>query len=308
MLDFQTLEIQDKKWVEPILAAEASQSAGYDFATIYLWAPMWRQKAARVGDRLILRYQENDAYFFAYPVGSGPLEPAVQAMRESAAALGLPLRMTGVTAPQREKLEQAFPGMFRYEAIPDSYDYIYEVERLATLSGKKLHGKRNHCNKFEQSFENWSFRPMTPEDAPVVLALLQQWNEKEADDPEEAGEGMSLQAEWEAICRALDGFAELEMDGGLLFCEGEPVAFTMASKSYQNTMDVHFEKAKPEIPGAYSMINREFARMLREKYSDLQYLNREEDLGIEGLRKAKQSYQPAYQVEKFLAIEEETGQ
>lgn len=299
MLEFKTLQLSDRAWVEPLLAAEGSRSAGYNFGTLYLWAPMWRQSVARLDDRLIIRYDQEAKTYFAFPVGSGPLKPAIEVIAAHAAEVGAPcLRLFGVTCLQKAALEAVYPGHFRFEHTPDSDDYLYATEKLATLSGKKLHAKRNHCNKFEQTYD-WRFEPMTASHFPAVLELLQRWN----DEKDENG-GISLQAEWEAVCRAIDGFAELQLEGGVLFAENEPVAFTMGSPSYGSTMDVHFEKVRPDIPNAYAMINREFARMVQQKHPELRYLNREEDLGLEGLRKAKQSYHPVSMVEKFTAIQE----
>ena len=297
MLALKPLELSDRSWVEPLLAAEASRSAGYTFGTLYLWAPMWRQVAARVLDRLVVRYQSDGTEYFAYPPGKGPLIPVIEAMRDHAEAFGVPLKLIGVTNPQRAALEALLPGCFRFEEDRNGFDYLYSVEKLATLSGKKLHGKRNHCNRFEQDYD-WHFEALEPRHFPAVLDLLQEWNKN-------APESVSTQAEWEAVCRAVDGYAQLEMEGGMLFVEDTPVAFTMASKGYRSTMDVHFEKAREDYPGSYAMINREFARMVHRKYPQLHYLNREEDMGIPGLRKAKESYHPACMVQKHTAFWQE---
>ncbi len=295
-MEFKTLQLSDRAWVEPILAAEGSRSAGYNFGTLYLWAPMWRQTIARFEDRLIIRYDLKEKTYFAFPAGSGPLKPAIEAMAAHAAEVGAPnLRLFSLTCLQKAALEAVFPACFRFVHTPESDDYLYAAEKLATLSGKKLHAKRNHCNKFEQTYD-WRFEPMTPAHFPAVLELLRLWNDEKDTDG-----GISLQAEWEAVCRAIDGFAELKLEGGVLFADNEPVAFTMGSLGYGSTMDVHFEKVRPDMPNAYAMINREFAKMIHGKYPELRYFNREEDLGLEGLRKAKQSYYPVSMVEKFTA-------
>jgi len=296
MLNFSKLSLADKEWIEPIVRAENSRSAAYCFGTIYIWDPMFQQYVARFEDRLILKYRFESKPFYAYPVGSGPLKPALLAMEEYAASAGFPFVLRCVTETQVQALENALPGYFSTEPDSDSDDYIYDAESLATLAGSRLHGKRNHINRFIAS-HSWHFEPLSREHIPACLTLLEDWIRHSAED---SGH------EKQAILRAFDQWETLGQDGGVLFAEGQLVAFTFGERISDDTFCVHVEKAYADINGAFPMINREFVRHILEKYEGIRWINREEDLGLENLRRAKSSYLPAFMERKFTVRAKET--
>ena len=200
----------------------------------------------------------------------------------------------------KEELEALYPGKFEFTACRNSYDYIYTVEELSELHGKKLQSKRNHCNRFEDEFPDWFTAPITDDNLPQCHEMLRVWYETH-EPAVNAQELDQLQLEKTALQRAFDHFDELEMDG-LLLSDGERIiAFSMGSRMNRDYYDVGFEKAFPDVNGAYAMINREFSRMIAEKYPEVQFLNREDDMGSEGLRRAKESYQPTVLLEKYVA-------
>ena len=174
---------------------------------------------------------------------------------------------------------------------------------MADLAGKKLQKKRNHCNRFQLLHPHCEITPITDENAEAVLAMVESWYaEKKAADPT-----ASFRLEQAAITKALRCRESLGMEGIVLTNKGRIIAMTLGSFLSENTFDVQFEKAMEGYDGAYAFINREFARFLREKYPDLKWLNREDDLGMEGLRKAKLSYYPDRLVEKSWACLKEDG-
>ena len=191
-------------------------------------------------------------------------------------------------------LERLFPGKFEFTSYRDSFDYIYTVEELAELHGKKLQAKRNHCNRFEAEHPDFKTQRVTPETIPLCREMTEKWYE--AHDWNE-----KIEYEKIAIARAFDCFSETGMDGLLLVENGEVLAFSLGARMNERYYDVCFEKAFSAINGAYAMINREFSRMIAEKYPAVAYLNREDDMGEPGLRKAKESYQPTLLLEKFTA-------
>ena len=237
---------------------------------------------------------------FSYPVGSGPLQPAIQMMEQLAACQGQPLVLKAVTAPQRQKLEEEMPGFFTFCESRDSEDYMYEVEKLASLSGKKLQAKRNHCNRFEQDHPDFKTEIVTPENLQRCRAMVSTWYEVHEWNEQ-------IEQEKTAIARAFDHFEASHMDGLMLIDAGEVIAFSMGARMNELYYDVCFEKAYSAINGAYAMINREFSRMIAQKYPELQFLNREDDMGEPGLRKAKESYQPTCLLEKYNACLQEEG-
>ena len=183
----------------------------------------------------------------------------------------------------------------------DGYDYLYEVERLAELGGKKLHAKRNHINRFVENNPTWAYEEITPATLPECLEMDKEWyrrslqREGDAEERDLGDEGIALRT-------AMEHYEELGLEGGLIRVYGEVVAFTIGDRLSADTYDVHFEKAYGELQGAYAMINREFARWVRARHPEIRYLNREDDMGVEGLRKAKQSYYPDLMVEKHTAV------
>ena len=236
-----------------------------------------------------------DMPFFAYPVGTGSLEPVLAEMLLYAKEKGFPFTMRGVTAEHLPQLLAIFPDC-TVESERPLWDYVYSAEKLATLSGKHLHGKRNHINRFE-SQNDWEFRPMTKDDHPACLALLDEWM---SENPEDLHAGAA--DERMAIERAFDHFEPLGLMGGVLFVSGILAAFTMGEPVCAHTFVVHFEKARSDLNGAYPMVNREFVRLIRQRYPDILWINREDDMGLDSLRQSKESYHPDHMVEKYTVV------
>ena len=303
MEPFRCPDPADRQWVLPLLAAEGEMGCEYNFDNIYLWSRAYPQKLSRLGDRLLVRIQGSLGTCYLYPAGSGPLAPALDALSQDAAAHGAPLTLVCVTAAQRQALEEQFPGRFSFQEDRDGWDYLYDVNRLADLPGKKLHAKRNHIHRFDEQFPDWMFEPITPANIPECLDLERAWSARREESEPEAGEE-SLSEETIAVIEALYHMEPLGLEGGLIRAGGTPVAFSLGSLTTPECFDVHFEKADGDIQGAYAVINREMARMVRQRHPQVRWLNREDDLGLEGLRKAKLSYSPDILLEKFTAREE----
>jgi hypothetical protein len=143
---------------------------------------------------------------------------------------------------------------------------------------------------------------MTRQSLPECLKMDEQWD-RQSRDREGSEEAADLTHEAAALRCAVSSFDALQLEGGVLRVFGEVVAFTIGDRLSNDTYDVHFEKAYGELQGAYTMINRLFAAWIREHHPDIRYLNREDDMGVEGLRKAKASYYPDLMVEKYSAVQ-----
>ena len=301
MITFHAPQLADKPWVDELLARADYRGCDYNFTNLFAWSRAYGQEIARVDDFLVTRVCGRMGCSYMYPAGSGDLRAVVLALEEDATGRDSPLRLVCLTGGQVEELEAAFPGEFEFAADRDGYDYLYEVDRLADLTGKKLHAKRNHINRFVENNPSWVYEEITPESLPECLAMDKEWyrrslqREGEAEERDLGDEGVALRT-------AMDHFHTLGLEGGLLRVYGEVVAFTIGDRLNSDTYDVHFEKAYGELQGAYAMINREFARWVRERHPDVKYLNREDDMGVEGLRKAKESYYPDLMVEKHTAV------
>lgn len=296
MVQFKTVTLCDKEWVDRIVFSENSPSADYNFGNIYIWDKHFRQLISRCGGRMLtkLRYEGHPS--FVFPIGTGPLRPAIEALREFAAFKGYPFRLHGVTEAHRTLLEEEYSGCFEYTEDINCEDYIYSAEKLATYSGKALHGKKNHCNRFEAE-NDWQFVPLTRELIPGCLDMLDVWSEENSDRLDS-----SISYEHDAIIRAFAAYERLVLEGGVLLSAGKIIGFTVGEMTSSDTVDVHFEKAEGSINGAYPMVCREFTRMMMKNHPELRYVNREDDMGLEALRFSKQSYKPEYLLKKYTAL------
>lgn len=300
---FQSPQFEDREWAQPLLSAEASPACEYNFANIYLWSRAYPQQIARLDDRLLVRIQGSLGLCYLYPAGSSPLAPAVDALANHAAANGVPLTLVCVTEEQRAALEAACPGRFAFEEDRDGFDYLYDVNRLADLPGKKLHAKRNHIRRFDEQFPDWLLEDITPANVPECVELERQWA---AIRQEEAGEdGSTVSEETIALIEALYHMDKLGLEGALIRADGSPVAFSLGGFITPEVFDVNFEKSFGDIQGAYPAINRELARLIRSRHPQVKWFNREDDMGLEGLRKAKLSYYPDLLLTKYTAREVE---
>lgn len=298
MIPFKAIELRDKAWIDAAVQAEDSRSADFNFANMYMWDCSYRQLVADLGGRMVAKPKYMPFPFFAFPIGAGDLKAAIEQLRAYAEAHGFPFCVQGVTKENREVLEALYPGQMQFVADRDHFDYIYLAEKLATLSGKKLHAKRNHINRFLEANPDWRFVPMTSALLPACREMLDSWTKSYA---ESGAATDGLDAEYTAIVRAFTHFDALGLEGGLLYASEELIAFTVGEKISSDTFNIHFEKARADIQGAYPMINREFVRHVLSRHPEIVYINREDDMGLENLRKAKLSYDPAFLVEKYNA-------
>jgi hypothetical protein len=240
--------------------------------------------------------QEDGKEEFTYPAGKEEdVKRAIRFLENYTKERELPLVFYHVTSSQFEQLEEWYPGRFEVEYNRDIADYIYESEKLATLAGKKLHSKRNHINKFMATHENWSYETMTKDNLEECFQMALQWRNQNGCD-----EDHQKNAEMCVTLNALRLFEELNLVGGVLKNNGHVIAFTIGEELCEDTFVVHIEKAFADVQGAYPMINQQF---VSNECMNYQYINREDDTGSEGLRKAKLSYRPAYLVEKGIVKE-----
>ena len=297
MLNFKPIELSDKDWIRPLVRCENSRSADTSFGAMYLWSAGEKRFVSRCGDRIVLMMTERETPYFLFPFGCGSLVPVIEEMKEYCASIKKPLAIGGITENYVPVLEKLFPGEFDIERDRRYDDYVYDAEKLATLTGKALHAKRNHINSFENTYNDWRFEPLRKEYIHMCEDVLEDWIYA---DPEHVER--DIFDEKDTLLRGLREFDQLGMLGGVLFAGGKPVAFTLGERLCDDTFVVHFEKAVADIRGAYPMINREFVRYIMSQIPEIKYINREDDMGLENMRKAKESYHPVMMVEKYVAL------
>jgi len=292
-IDFKPITPADKDAYEACLFADATRGCEVSFANLCLWG---EQGIAYIDGLAVIlaRYGKHTVYHF--PVGAGDKAGAVSAILADASARGIRLCLSGVLPEEKAWLEGRYPDALRFTADEGSFDYVYETEALATLSGKKYHAKRTHLNRFKEAYPDYRVLPVTEAQLPLVREMAERWYAER----EGQGTDSDFAMEKTALSRALAQFKALSLDGLMLFDGDTLLAFTMGSRLSRDTLDIHFEKAL--VGGAYTAINYEFARYIREKHPDIRFLDREEDMGIEGLRRAKRSYHPHHTLTKYRAF------
>ncbi len=294
MLEFKKPEITDKQWVNDCLVHANSMNCEYTFGNLFIWSSAYSTEICRYKDFLICRWGKDDDINYSLPLGEGDFTDAVSAIIDYAKSNGETPVIYGITEGYLGLMQEAFTGKFTYKYDDGNNDYIYSTEKMASLSGKKYHGKRNHITNFKKNNPDWSFEKISKDNIDECLSLHSKWIENK--DPDD--EDYSL--EFEAVKKAFEYFDELDMVGGLIRVNGEVIAYTLGEPQMNGHCFVsHFEKAPADMIGAYPIINQEFTKNCLMQY---EYVNREEDLGIEGLRKAKQSYHPEIWLEKCTAI------
>lgn len=290
--NFRRPMLEDKELIDHYFKTSPSRSCERTFVNVFLWAKHYGVGFAIINDTMVFQgTDEQGNLSFTYPAGApekvkGTLDILMQYTEEK----GQPFSLYSVTPEAFAELEKWYPDTFQIEYNRDDADYVYESEKLATLSGKKLHGKRNHINKFKSLYEDWSYEPLSKENLEACFQMALKWRNGNGcnDDTEK-------NAEMCVTLNSLRLFEELGQVGGILRVNGEIVAFTIGEPICDDTFVVHIEKAYADIEGAYPMINQQF---VQHECTNFQYVNREEDTGAEGLRTAKLSYRPVFLVEK----------
>jgi len=281
--------------MDRIIRLEDARSSDWCFTSIFVWNDTFHQQVTAAGDRLAVKLMYHGVPFYAFPIGQGDLEPIIMALHRDVEPYGIPLKIRGITAKMMDELEAVFPGRFEFSPDTFAFDYVYEAEKLATLAGRKLSAKRNHINRFIENNPDWTFEPITAETLPACIDMSREWalyHQKDA----------NFTAELTALGQAFDHYDALGLEGGFIRVGGRIIAFSIGERLNSDTYITHFEKAFSDIQGAYPMINREFARYICATHPDMQYINREDDLGIESLQRAKKSYYPAFMVEKYAGV------
>lgn len=293
MIPFKDITLADKDTITSFTMKSDRRNCDLSFSNLCSWRFLYDTQFAVVDNFLVFKFWAGEQLAYMMPVGTGDLKAVLWELIEDARKENQHFCMLGVCSNMRADLEAILPEQFTFTEDRDYADYIYLRSDLSTLKGKKFQAKRNHINRFRNTYPDYEYTPITPDRIQECLDLEAEWCKVNNCDQQE-GTGN----ERRALIYALHNFEAFGLTGGILHVNGKIVAFTFGMPINHETFGVHVEKADTSIEGAYAMINYEFANRIPEQYI---YINREEDLGIEGLRKAKLSYQPATILEKYMA-------
>lgn len=293
-LFFQPIGIQHRSILLPYLR-KYSQTCDRAFANLFCWQRHYRTQWAEANGWLVVRAHINGERKAAYIPFSQKDNPQyseiIPLLEEDAKSTDQPLSLMGLSNEECERLQQQYPEGFVFDRNRDFADYIYRTEDLRTLKGRKYAQKRNHVNKFK-SLYSYYYKPITRDIIADCLQLEEEWVAQHNHDE-------SALAEYNTIHLAFQHFEELELFGGALYVDNRIVAFTYGSPVNDHVFCTHVEKGDLRYDGIYQMINYQFAQHIPDQYI---YVNREEDLGMPGLRKSKLSYEPEYLAYKTTAL------
>ena len=294
MIEFRKLTPQDREQYMTCLAGAEEKGCEYSFVNLNLWG---RQRFAFWDGFAVLFSQFDRFSVYPFPVGHGDIKAVLDAIIHDAGRRGIPCRISSMTKKECAILEALYPSKFRFHTDRDDYDYVYAIDDLADLRGKRHQSKRNFVNRFLAAHPDHRLLPLDDITAPLAKVLADRWYENRlAQDPLS-----DYHLEQVALERAFAARESLGLEGLVLMDGDTPLAMTMGSRLSADTFDIHFEKALDTTDGAYAFINQAFARYIWATHPEIQYLNREDDMGIPGLRKAKLSYHPHHMVEKYWA-------
>lgn len=299
MLNFKDIQIEDYNILTEYFKISKYNSCEYCFGNLFMWKERFHSRYAIAEDMLFIKGCFDKNCYYLMPSGNVDLEKAFEILIQDAKDCNHKFILHCITAPVKEKITELFPHLFKWSTSNNTYDYVYLREDLAKLSGRKFHAKRNFVNRFLSENKNFDFEEITKENINLCYDLSKQWLEenKENINP-------SMINEKDAIKKCLDNFFKINMKGAILKANGKICAFTAGEHLNESTFTTHIEKASYDVVGSFAVINQEFARQCLKDYT---YIDREEDMGIEGLRKAKKSYNPVFMIEKYTATKEELG-
>ncbi len=290
-LSFQPVSLSMRGLVHSYTKSLRIQNSEYTFTSLLMWCKEDRIRIAEQDDILYILF----VFPHLHPFMLAPLAKrkedypkAIATASSYLESIGARPAFRGITEGYKAFFEEAG---FRLLEDRDNFDYVYKMEDLLTLKGKRLHGKRNHINQFLSRY-TYKYITLTQNMLPDCMAIYEEW--LQGKDPAEYG----VLGEQEAIRIGLAHMDELGLVGGGILVDGKLKAFSLGERIDEEMAVIHIEKADISLPGLYPLINREF---ISHAWKDVKYVNREEDMGLEGLRKAKMSYSPAYLLEKFQA-------
>ncbi len=298
---WKTPEIDDISAFSAFIENSGAQGCDSSPVNIFLYRHRYCTEIKFTDEFLLRRYNcTKHLKGYGFPLGSGNIRLAVEACQEDAQMRGELLEFVQVTDYQKRILEKIFPDLFDYIEIRNDADYLYEQKSLSVLSGKKYHKKKNHISQFFRKHPDCHFELLSEKNKIDAWKVEEHWFA----NTESYGKD-DLEYERDIIREALVNMNSLCIRGGILYSDRHPIAMTMGSLITHSISDTHFEKALHEYDrdGAYAVINQYFAQSLPE----IEFINREEDLGIEGLRHAKLSYHPQILLTKYKVSRKNGG-
>ena len=299
MLELQEITLDKKELFDSYLSRKCSRNSEFTFTNLYMWRKSYDMRYVILHDMLCIMPQHVGGPRSAtFPIGFKREDGSEADIRPVIEELLQYFKETGQTALIRlyddetvQMLVNAFPGKFLITEDVNYFDYIYRVEDLINLSGKKYHAKKNHVNKFKKLYD-WEYQKLSSADHDECLKLFDTWYENKQE------EIPGVEEEYEAVHELFDHWDRLGVTGGCIRVGGEMAAFSVGEPLCGKMVVIHLEHANTDYEGAFAIMNQQF---LEHEWSGYEFVNREEDMGLEGMRRAKESYRPVHKLKKYVA-------
>ena len=288
-MTFHPLTPDDRKRVQAVTLGSGRRNCNFNFANLIGWQFWFNTEVCICHEVVVFRFNLEGRRAYMLCSASAPSAGLLELLCHDAATAGAPLLILNMEDEPAAAVKALMPERVTVEPRRNQYDYIYRREDLAKLKGGSLKAKRNHVNKFLSIYPDFEYRPLEPSLFDECRRLARTWRTEVEESQHDSHYELTADAEARAMENVFTHWQQLDAIGGSIFVDGRMVAFTYGAPVTHDTFDVCVEKANRRIDGAFNIINQQFADHLPEQYV---YLNREEDMGLEGLRKSKLSYHP----------------
>lgn len=291
-LNFKPVEIENIPQISRFMNMVDYKGNEFAAGTIFLWRNVFNLNVAFYNDNMFIKVMVKEPSYL-FPIGSGDIKENMELIENDALINHQPFRMHSLNEELQNKITNIWPNKYCFFYSRKDFDYIYKTQDLIELKGKKYHSKKNLVNSFKKTYkERYLYKQITKNNLHECVAINNEWIKKSS-----ATKNISKQNEQSALNEAFKNYFDLNLQGGILTVDNKPISFTIGEKLNSDTFLIHFEKALVDYKGVYQMINYSF---LKNNCSQYEYINREDDTGSFGLRKAKLSYKPIFLEKKLL--------
>jgi len=292
--DIKPVTLDDKPLFDAYFKDAAVMNSEFTFTNLFMWQQSYNIRYAEIdGNLCIFSRYKTETESINFPVGKDPCL-ALSKIIDYFQNENKPFVLRLFSREQKSCIKHCLGDIFHFEKDINNFDYVYKTTDLVELPGSRYHAKRNHINKFKSLYD-FQYKTMTPDFRGKCKEMFAHWCQSKQGTIENIDEQLF------AVGRLLDNWESLDIKGGCILVDGKMVAFSFGEvlSHHKSIAVIHLEHANTDFQGSFPLINQQFAQ---HEWSDFQFINREEDMGIEGLRKAKKSYHPVFMIEKYKAV------
>lgn len=293
-LEIKPIVLEDKPLFDNYFSAYNGMNSEYTFTNMFMWRKSYNIRYAIIDGALCIFSKHGESpETVNFPIGSGNIKIILDKLLDYFDSIGQPPLIRIYNDGEIDALNQTFPDRFIFTEDRNSFDYVYKVSDLVNLTGSQYHSKRNHINQFVSKFD-FEYQKITEKHLSPCFDMFEKWCNTKEDVISDIHEQRM------AVKSLIENFDFLGVTGGCILVDGQLVAFSFGEVlSPQNSVAViHLEHADTDFQGSFPLINQQF---LENEWNALSYVNREEDMGLPGLRRAKKSYKPCLMVKKYIA-------